>query len=269
LGRLIQTSGDHYNRVVMASLSEELQSKLERVTSLGHPEQRVYGGNEFPLILTPTIDGSTVSNDFVRWRQWVSDNVDTLRGLLVHHGAILFRGFPIATATDFDLFSKAFGWTAFPYTAGVALRSHVVGNAFTSNESPSDEFIPLHQEMSYSANPPTVLFAWCEVTPASGGETPIALANAIYQRMFELEPEFVKRLADEGLFYERVVSENNDKTSATGRSWRETFSADDRQTAEKNAVLAGFRVEWLPGGSMRYVTNTPLPAIREDPRTGR
>jgi hypothetical protein len=113
-----------------------------------------------------------------------------------------------------------------------------------------------------------VLFAYCDVAPPEGGQTPLLLSNIVYRKMCERDPAFVKRLQDEGLCYVRVAPEEHDVDSALGRSWKSTFFADDRKTGEENAKNAGFDVEWLPDGSMKYTT-APLAAIRTDPRTGR
>jgi len=105
------------------------------------------------------------------------------------------------------------------------------------------------------------------VAPPEGGETPLALSHVIHRMMAEREPEFVKRLAEEGLCYTRIAPETTDESSALGRSWKSTFFADDRKTGEENANRAGFKVEWMPDGSMKY-TSAPLQAIRIEPRTG-
>jgi Taurine catabolism dioxygenase TauD, TfdA family len=112
-----------------------------------------------------------------------------------------------------------------------------------------------------------VLFAYCDVAPPEGGETPLVLSNVVYRMMAEREPEFVARLAKEGLCYTRVAPEESDVDSALGRSWKSTFFAEDKETGQINATKAGFTIEWMPDGSMKYTT-APLEAIRVDPRTG-
>lgn len=57
---------------------------------------------------------------------------------MVEYGAVLFRGFPINEAKDFDNFVKATGYNNFPYVGGAAPRTNVVGNVFTTNEAPPD-----------------------------------------------------------------------------------------------------------------------------------
>lgn len=115
-------------------------------------EQKYFDELPFPLVLTPSVTGRTPSE----WQQWVRDNVDTLKSLLLRYSAILFRGFSTNTPEDFDLFVKSFGWTEFPYLGGVSVRVPVAGNAYTSTESPPECKIPFHHEMAHVGDYPKV-----------------------------------------------------------------------------------------------------------------
>ena len=54
------------------------------------------------------------------------------------HGAVLFRGFPLATAEDFDAFVAAFDLPNFPYDESLsnAVRVNKTPRVFTANEAP-------------------------------------------------------------------------------------------------------------------------------------
>jgi hypothetical protein len=41
--------------------------------------------------------------------------MDSILAKLLVHGAILFRGFPVKSAKDFNDFALAFGWEDLPY----------------------------------------------------------------------------------------------------------------------------------------------------------
>ena len=81
-----------------------------------------------------------------------------------------------------------------------------------------------------------MLFFYCDIAPPEGGETPYILSHIIHRLMAEREPEFVQRLAAEGLRYVRVAPEENDVSSALGRGWKSTFFAETREEGESNAV---------------------------------
>lgn len=108
------------------------------------PEQRVVENEiPFPLVLQPQLQSDSVSlvGAIARNKAW-------LESQLKRSGAILFRGFNVPTAADFDAVVKAFDYEELPYVGGAAPRSSVVGRVFTSNESPPDQKIPFHHEMA-------------------------------------------------------------------------------------------------------------------------
>src|SRR4051812_42885064 len=72
--------------------------------------QQTHHGLPFPLALecrTPaTLADATA---------WLAAHAAELVAQASTHGAVLFRGFPVATAEDFDAFVAAFGLPNFPY----------------------------------------------------------------------------------------------------------------------------------------------------------
>jgi hypothetical protein len=80
-------------------------------------------------------------------------------------------------------------------------------------------------------------------------------------------PAFAARLAQEGLLYRRVLSEEDDPASAQGRGWKSTYAAT-REAAEAAMLATGVHSwTWLPDGSLRTET-AALPAFLDDPRSG-
>ena len=64
------------------------------------------------------------------------------------------------------------------------------------------------------------------------------------------------------------MPDQDDASSAIGRSWRSTFLTESRETAEAKMSEAGMRWEWLDSGDLWTETAT-LPAVRLDARTGK
>ncbi|GAB2269364.1 hypothetical protein Dimus_004284 [Dionaea muscipula] len=237
------------------------------------PQQRFYDGVVFPLILSPNTTAAIPSNTTDR----DNNNSDTISGFsgsirahkpwlqarLHEAGAILFRGFPVDSASDFNDVVEAFDFEELPYIGGAAPRNKVVGRVFTANESPPDQKIPFHHEMAQVLEFPSKLFFFCEVEPGSGGETAIVLSHIIYQRMKDKHPEFVQQLEDHGLIYTRVLSEDDDNSSPIGRGWKSTFLTNDKKIAQERAAKIGTRLEWLAGGIVKSIMG-PIPAIRLD-----
>jgi alpha-ketoglutarate-dependent taurine dioxygenase len=226
------------------------------------PEQKVIEGQPFPAVLSP--QGSPSRQAAVAW---LRDNGDAIRQRALEAGAVLLRGFPLSCPEDFDAAITAAGFKGMPYVGGAAPRREVVASrVLTTNESPPEEPIPFHHEMSQVPNPPAYIFFYCDVPPETGGETPIVLSNRVYQRFYDINPGFADRMEAQGARYVRVMPAQDDDSSPIGRSWRATFQADAREQAEGVMREAGMQWEWLDSGDLWTITRA-LPAIRTDPRS--
>ena len=97
-------------------------------------------------------------------RGWVERQAAGLIGELGDRGVILFRGFPLRTAEDFDAFVAAFGLENFPYRKSLsnAVRINRTERVFTANEAPAEVAIYLHHEMAQTPFYPSKLFFFCQ-----------------------------------------------------------------------------------------------------------
>lgn len=239
-------------------------SKVQTLT-LPSPEQKIFNGLPFPLILTPKESNFKSADDTV---SWLKKNKDQIKCLLLEHGAILFRGFPVHSAEKFDSFVKSFDYEAFPYVGGAAPRRVIIGNVFTANEAPPDQLIPFHHEMAQVPTFPSTLFFYCDVPPPEGGQTPLVLSNEVYKAMLQKNKGFVEELEEKGVVYNRVMPDEDDPASPIGRGWRSTYQTSDRKEVETKCAEQGTSFEWLPDNCLRTRTAT-LPAIRTESRTGK
>ncbi|BFZ20538.1 hypothetical protein BsWGS_23577 [Bradybaena similaris] len=90
---------------------------------------------------------------------------------------------------------------------------------------------------------PSALFFFCDVPPASGGQTALLLSNLVYERLLQTHPAFVKDLEDKKIVYTRVLSDGDDDTSPIGRGWQSTFLTEDRGVAEQRCLEQGMSFE--------------------------
>jgi len=229
------------------------------VTPATIPNQQQYDGLPFPLVLvcpssTPTLDATT---------NWLAAHRDELNEQAATHGAILFRGFPVITAADFDAFVAAFGFENFPYEQSLsnAVRINRTPRVFTANEAPPHVTIFLHHELAQTPHYPGKLFFFCEHAAETGGATPICRSDVLWERLAALRPDFARDCEQQGLRYSNVMPSENDLASGMGRSWQSTLRAADRDQAEQRLRDLGYSWEWLPDGCLRATTPV-LPAMR-------
>ena len=229
---------------------------------LSLPEQQQIGDRVFPLAYHYVGEAA----DMVSAVQAFDP---TLRSEILDAGVIMIRGLPLPGADAFETFLNATSFQNMPYIGGAAPRSQVTASrVVTANESPPSEKIPFHHEMAQVPNPPGYIFFFCEQAPDTGGATSLLDSASVCEMFFELAPAFAKEVEAGGVRYHRVMPGETDPESAIGRSWRETFQADTRETAEAAMAEAGMEWTWLDNDCVRTSTKV-LPAIRTDDDTGR
>lgn len=108
-------------------------------------QQILEDGSLFPMVLLPPSPHEHPSIGFLlnaiqHNRVWIDNQLKRV-------GALLFRGFPVRSASDFNSVVEAFGWEEHPYL-GLASRTRIEGRVYTANEAPLDQPIKFHHEMA-------------------------------------------------------------------------------------------------------------------------
>ncbi|KAI8895510.1 hypothetical protein BC833DRAFT_622967 [Globomyces pollinis-pini] len=214
-----------------------------------------------PNLEFPKIIQNQDSLDRDEFLAWATKNKKSIAATLRLHGAILFRDFPIKDPVDFNDFVESLGIESLPYIGGAAVRHQVYKNVHTTNESPPDQFIPFHHEMSQVPQYPQCLFFYCDVAPLKGGETPLLQSDVLYNRVNELFPSFIAKLEKEGVIYTRIIPKEDDPSSPVGRGWKSTFQVKDKESAKIAASKLNVTLEWLPNGDVKTVSPI-LPPIK-------
>lgn len=195
---------------------------------------------------------------------WVSEHQSWVAAQLNQSGAVLLRGFGLATDMDFDQVIQAFDWPNFTYADSLsnAVRRNRTERVFTANEAPPDVSIFLHHEMAQTPIYPSRLFFFCEQPAQQGGATPICRSDLLLTRLAAAAPEFVRACEAKGVTYSQTMPPVDDLDSGQGRSWRSTLSADEPSAAEAKLQQLGYQWQWQDDDSLS-VTTPVLPAIRE------
>jgi hypothetical protein len=131
----------------------------------------------------------------------------------------------------------------------------------TTNESPPSEPIPFHHELAQTPAPPSHICFYCSINDAEGGSTPILRSDLVYEYMSKKYPEFTEKIEKLGVKYIKICPEEDDASSALGRSWKSSFQCKTKEQAEANMKAQGTTWEWLPNGDCKTISQV-LPAIR-------
>lgn len=224
--------------------------------------QFTHDGHVFPLVLECRQPGVTLSMA----EAWATEQRDRLLQQASVHGAVLFKGFPLANAEDFDAFVAAFNLPNFPYNESLsnAVRVNWTERVFSANEAPANIAIYFHHEMAQTPIFPATLFFFCHLPAEEGGETPLCRSDVLYELLAQQCPEFAKDCEAKGLKYTNVMPSEDDSQSGMGRSWQSTLGATSREEAEQRLQSLGYSWEWLSDGCLKATTPV-LPAVREAP----
>jgi len=231
------------------------------VETVNHPEARTFDGEPFPPALACRSPRATL----VEVCRWVERERDELIQRSSAHGALLFRGFPLGSAADFDAFVAAFGFESFSYDESLsnAVRVNLTERVFTANEAPPSATIRLHHEMAQTPVCPSRLFFFCHRPADRGGATSLCRSDLLFRRLSERAPDFAVDCERRGLRYTNVLPDEDDPDSALGRSWRSTLGVATRERAEAKLRSLGYTWEWRDDGCL-CATSPTLPAVHRD-----
>jgi alpha-ketoglutarate-dependent taurine dioxygenase len=183
-------------------------------------------------------------------QSWLQANKDQVYRLLHVHGALLFRGFGVASVEEFQdiagIFCSEFGG----YVGGNSPRTRVASHVFTSTEYPKDERISMHNEASYLKHMPGKILFFCLNPATIGGQTPLADCRRVLSR---IDPQVRGRFDRNGVRYVN----NLHGGTGLGKSWMETYCTKDRKEVERCLEADGQAFEWKPNGTLRISMHAP------------
>jgi hypothetical protein len=210
------------------------------------------------------ISNSKQFDDVSALQGWVKENFDSLHAQLQDSGAIVFRGFPIRSAEEFDQFALAFGFEPFTYEESLsnAVRINLTPRVFTANEAPPDVEIFLHHEMAQTPIYPRHLFFCCLSAASKGGATPLCRSDLLWQEFRSTYLQHAEPFEALGLKYTTYMPDTDDSDSGQGRSWRSTLSVEDQAQAEARLSELGYTWEWTDNNAL-LATTKALPAVRQ------
>mmetsp|Transcript_15831 Transcript_15831/g.49036 ORF Transcript_15831/g.49036 Transcript_15831/m.49036 type:complete len:519 (+) Transcript_15831:156-1712(+) len=220
------------------------------------------GGGFSPLVVSPAPGADASARALVRFldghRAWARSRLET-------SGAVLYRGFDVANATDFEEVATALeagGDLATSYL-GTSPRDDVGASrrVKTAADLPPWKMIPVHAEMSFAPAPPQRLYFYSHVANTGpGGETPLADLRAV---LAAADPAVRRRLS-RPLKFHRVYFDATTSWPARldptkTKSWQAMFGTSDPAKAIAAAARAGYDAERLKDGSLRlsHVVGAP------------
>ncbi|MEO6238547.1 MAG: amino acid adenylation domain-containing protein [Vicinamibacterales bacterium] len=202
-----------------------------------------------PLVVEP----DSVDVDLVDWAASHKDFVETH---MRKHGAVLFRGFAVESAVEFERVVSAICSETFD-EYGDLPREPMGGKVYSSTPYPADETILFHNEGSHQHRWPMRISFYCVKASQQGGESPVVDCRRMYEA---LDPAIRERFESKGVIYVRNFTEGLDV------SWQQFFHTSDRAAVEEYCRNGSFEYEWTRNNGLR--TRLHCPAVVTHPQTG-
>ncbi|WP_020384975.1 TauD/TfdA family dioxygenase [Kribbella catacumbae] len=204
--------------------------------------------------LPHVIDGGSAGPDIVE--RFTADGAQ-IRTLLAEHGAVLLRNCRVGGVEGMEAAVRALSGEPLKYAERSSPRRSIKGNVYTSTDYPPTEEIFLHNENSYQAGWPRLLFFYCDQAPQTQGATPLADIRRVYDAIDRgVREEFARRK----WMVERNFHED------FGVAWQHVFNTENRAEVEAYCAQNDLKFEWIGDGGLR--TRAVREPIHVHPGTG-
>jgi len=197
---------------------------------------------------------------------FIGAHAEEIREGFLERGAVLFRGFGVAEALQFEQAAKAIDPDLKNDYLGTSPRNKITDYVFSASELPPHFPIMQHCEMSFLPHVPRKLFFWCKTAPAHGGETPICDFAAVYDG---LNPDIRAEFEEKGITTIRNYSGPGQKGKNLKqlKPWPDMFLTTDKNRVEEICREHELETHWMPGDSLRLINTRP--AMKTHPVNGR
>ena len=202
-----------------------------------------------PLIVTPAVENVDLA-------EWCAANKDELDGYLDRYGAIVFKGFGLESATDFERTAAAVSPELFAEYGDLPQES-TTERIYHSTPYPADKTILFHNESSHLPQWPLRQFFFCVIPAADRGQTPLLDCRRYLRR---LDPELRASSPRRG-----SCTSGTSRKASTCRG-RTSSTPTDQAEVERTCSEAGMGCEWTANGGLRISQVSPAVAVH--PRTG-
>ena len=221
-----------------STLKKSLGSIRRRAVDLSQfnpvRETQLSEDQSLPLVMEPATDQVDLAD-------WAATNREYINAKLHKHGGILFRGFGLSTAEDFERVAASI-YKEIYSEYGDLPREGVAGKIYTSTPYPEDKAILYHNESSHMNAWPTRISFFCLLAAKEGGCSPIVDCRKVYQQLDSIVRGKFENL---GLMYVRNFSEGLDV------SWQRFFQTEERAKVEEACQKQGFIPEWYGKDNLR------------------
>jgi alpha-ketoglutarate-dependent taurine dioxygenase len=190
---------------------------------------------DFPLVVS-------FENIQAPLAEFLVQEQEVFKSMLLKHGAILFRGFSVDSVEKFEHIMSYITNEKLEYGFRSSPRYAIGEGVYVSTTYPEDQKIHMHSESSYSPIHPKHIVFCCITRSETGGETPISDNRKV---MKLLDPRIRDKFIKLGVKYVRTLDE------FIGLPWQEVFQTNDKQEVEQECTENEIQFEWINDNKLK------------------
>lgn len=183
--------------------------------------------------------------------QWVGAHRSQLDALILEHGGIVLRGFPLAISEDFGAVAACFPAYTGGYQGGAAARRSVAKGVYEATQRTGDQHIPIHQEMFYLRDYPNRIAFFAKKVAEVGGETLVGDMRKITSGVPAPIRSKLETLGIENIrnFAPKTGSAQENRLMDK-RGWDFAFYTESEKEVEEICARRHMRPHWHDDGSL-------------------
>ncbi|MGD9472320.1 MAG: TauD/TfdA family dioxygenase [Novosphingobium sp.] len=183
--------------------------------------------------------------------EWVTTHREALDALILEHGGIVLRGFPLTSSEDFGAVSACFPAYTGGYQGGAAARRAVAKGVYEATQRTGDQTIPIHQEMFYLRDYPARIAFFAKKVAEQGGETTIADMRGVTREMPGAIRTKLESLGIQNIRNFAAKTGNTEENRLMDkRGWDFAFYTDSEAEVEAVCARRNLRPHWHEDGSL-------------------
>ena len=207
----------------------------------------LWEGELLPLVLEPISPEKNSVEDLV---EILTLRLKEFEELLTVYGGILFRGFKVETALDFEKVAILITPNDGSEYLGISPRNIQPGcqHVFSASELPYYIPIPQHCEISFTKHPPKRIGFCCLIAPPIGGQTPLCDFRKVYQ---QLPDEIREKWQEKKLRMMRAYDSRSSSIPLwrfidpfTVKTWVDVFQTNDKKKVAEICDREEYVHEW-------------------------
>ena len=222
------------------------------IPALGPDVKTWYAGKNVPPLFIQPAD-SKLATSFAAFDAWLAEHRSQIDDAIFEYGAVMFRGFPVTSAAEFDRLMSHFPRFDEGYVGGMSPRKTVEGKVLESTRLDQNFKIILHSEMAYMKAYPARIALFSKTTAPIGGSTTLGSMDEFMARMpADLRAKLEKhQTVVVRSFAPKGASQGKDSVDHPGNiGWDSAFFTDDKAEVERLCEERGMEYRWNDDGSL-------------------